>query len=349
MHNEPKVTPLDPHNWNNLLTDFVDENYRQLYEYSEFASHRMHALSEYVSIQQQDKILGIANVRIKLIPFTSTGIALISGGPLISNRKRLKNEEINYSLNACLVALKEEYVNRRRLLLRIVCPPERPDAISIQNMIFETSGFKKFNSKNEYRTILLDISTPSDVIRKNLSQKWRNILNKSEKNDIKVIQGKDISYFDQFITLYKNLVERKKFNVDMTPSSFREIQRHLPEDKKFVVHLALVDGQPVAGHIGSYIGDTAVYLFGAANEYGLKVNASYLLQWHAINFAKLNGSIWYDLGGIDPIANPDVYRFKQRMGGFDVTTAGPYENSTHLTRTIVHAAESIYRFVRELR
>jgi lipid II:glycine glycyltransferase (peptidoglycan interpeptide bridge formation enzyme) len=45
----------------------------------------------------------------------------------------------------------------------------------------------------------------------------------------------------------------------------------------------------------------------------------------AIEQARNVGNNFYDLGGIDPQRNPDVYRFKRRLNGRLVTEVGPYE------------------------
>jgi lipid II:glycine glycyltransferase (peptidoglycan interpeptide bridge formation enzyme) len=111
--------------------------------------------------------------------------------------------------------------------------------------------------------------------------------------------------------------------------------------------LARLGDKAVAGHIGAYHGDTAVYLLGAANEAGLKSNASYLLQWRVIEYAKERGCNWYDLGGIDPEGNPDVYRFKMRIGGIDVCAPGPYESGNRLRRAFLQKLESLYRMIRK--
>jgi lipid II:glycine glycyltransferase (peptidoglycan interpeptide bridge formation enzyme) len=86
-----------------------------------------------------------------------------------------------------------------------------------------------------------------------------------------------------------------------------------------------------------------VYLLGATNEDGLRLNASYFLQWSVIQYAKSQGCNRYDLGGIDPVGNPDVYRFKQRMGGEDVSSAGPYEAMPVISGKIVHFAEACHK------
>lgn len=344
---DPEIKKIDFVEWRQLASSFADHNYRQLYEYSSLAAERIGATSENVAIWHGQELKGLANIRIKRIPFTSKGVAYINGGPLIKHVHALSEQE--QSLTKCLVALRQEYVNRRGLLLRIICPVSDCATVSFQSKVFESLGFKKPKAKGKYRTILIDLLPPVDSIRKGLAQKWRNILNKAEKNNIQVTRSKELSSFDDFLILFDNLVERKRISVDLGPSFFRDLQKTLPEHEKFVVHLAIANGKPVAGHIGSYLGDTAVYLLGAANDEGLKLNASYLLQWNVILYARESGCRWYDLGGIDPESNPDVYRFKQRMGGEDITAAGPYEATSLLSGSMIHLAENTFNLIKALR
>ena len=79
----------------------------------------------------------------------------------------------------------------------------------------------------------------------------------------------------------------------------------------------------MAGLVCSAIGESAIYLLGATNESGLKVKASYLLQWNMIQLLKEGRIRFYDLGGIDPVANPGVYHFKSGFSGVDVSHITP--------------------------
>ena len=53
----------------------------------------------------------------------------------------------------------------------------------------------------------------------------------------------------------------------------------LPDDAKLTVLLAMSEGQPVAGHVSSLLGDTCIYLLGASNDEGRNTRAAYLLQF----------------------------------------------------------------------
>ncbi len=78
-------------------------------------------------------------------------------------------------------------------------------------------------------------------------------------------------------------------------------------------------GEPVAGLVCSAMGESAIYLLGATNDAGMKVKASYLQQWAMIRSLKEMGVRYYDLGGIDAVANPGVHHFKSGLSGIEMS------------------------------
>lgn len=333
----------DSEEWRALVGGFSDASYKQLPQYSLAVANRVRATSENVVITGPEGPLGVCNVRVKKLPLLPFGIAYINGGPLVLNGA---TEEPAHSLSRCLAALREEYVARRGHVLRVV-GTARPDIpLPHADANFEAAGFEPALAKGHYRTLLIDLNQDLAQIRRGFDQKWRNILNKAERQGVLVESGGNTLLFTQFDRMYRKLVERKGFEADLGPGFFSELQGNLAEPDRFVVHLATHEGQPVAGHVGAFHGDTAVYLLGAATEAGLKLNASYLLQWHVIRHAQARGCRWYDLGGIDPESNPDVYRFKSRMGGRDISAPGPYEAGSPLRRMIVRNAEALFRRIK---
>jgi lipid II:glycine glycyltransferase (peptidoglycan interpeptide bridge formation enzyme) len=96
---------------------------------------------------------------------------------------------------------------------------------------------------------------------------------------------------------------------------------------KMRVLLARHEERLCAGLIYSALGDTALYLFGATNDAGMKTSASYLLQWEAIKRLKADGLSAYDLHGINPELNPGTYHFKKGLAGkkaIEFTFAGQF-------------------------
>lgn len=336
------VKQIEKSLWQQESVHFSDLNYRQLWEYGIASAARVGAQSEHIAIYHHENLIGLADVRIKKIPVVKTGIAYINGGPLV--RKGCDSD--GKTLVLCLKALIAEYACCRKYVLRINPLPSNSDWNQAVEKAFSENGFCQTKKLKNYRTILIDISQPLDVIRKQLHQKWRNCLNNAEKQNITIVNGTSLELFEKFNLLYKQLRSRKDFDVDQDDSFFMMVQKTLDESEKLYISIAEIEGVPVAGHISSMLGDTCVYLLGASSEQALKTKAAYLLQWHTIVTAKEKNCGWYDLGGIDPEKNPGVYHFKQGMGGIDVTILGPYEvYPDFLRRIIIKTCECVYKII----
>jgi hypothetical protein len=75
--------------------------------------------------------------------------------------------------------------------------------------------------------------------------------------------------------------------------------------------------------VASAMGNSAIYMLGATSDAGLNAKGAYLLQWTLIGWLRGRGVVSYDLGGIDPEANPGVYHFKKGLSGVDTTQISP--------------------------
>ena len=261
-----------------------------------------------------------------------------------------ENEAHGSGLAAVLAALVDEYVAGRRLVLR-VAPTIGDAAWNLeQERTFLSAGFRPAERMRRYDTILVDIAQSLDDVRANFASKWRYHLRKAEKSEIVVAQGTDPILFEDFRPLFDELVARKSLAVELDADFYGGLQPIMPEHERLHVAIAWVEGQPAAGIVASFLGDTAVYLLGASNELGRRACAPYLLQWKVIEAAAARGVTSYDLGGIDPDGNPGVYRFKARMGGIELSAPGPYEIAPGRVRAgAVRAAERLYRAARARR
>lgn len=340
----PQISHLDRAAWRRAVAAFDDYSYRQVWDFGIACAQRLGASSEHVAVCDGEGLIGLADVRVKRLPVLGSGIAYINGGPMV----RRGGPGDPQALRRCLLALRHEYVERRGLLLRVQPALGCPEWNAAQEEVFVELGFSR-SGGSPYRTLLVSIEPPLEQVRKAFEQKWRNGLNRAERNGLLVHSGTEASLFEPFGRLYRQLLERKQFGVDLHADFYAAVQQNLDASERFLVSLVEVDGVAVAGHVSSILGDTAVYLLGASNDVALQNKASYLLQWHTIQAAKLRGCRWYDLGGIDPEGNPGVYHFKQGLGGIDVTAPGPFELApAGLRHHIVRGCERVYRSVRGL-
>jgi lipid II:glycine glycyltransferase (peptidoglycan interpeptide bridge formation enzyme) len=111
------------------------------------------------------------------------------------------------------------------------------------------------------------------------------------------------------------MVYRKKLVRSNDILQFRLLQRELPEKLKMKIMLCTSSEGVCAGLICSVIGKTAIYMFGAMSNKGLKSGGSYLLQWKLVERLKQAGVAVYNLNGINPVGRPGVYKFKNDFAG----------------------------------
>ena len=323
--------------WNALLAQFDDATIYQTHAYGavRWGNDKLsHAI-----VRRNGEIVGAAQAIIYKVPLIPAGIAYVPWGPLW----RIKGEGASTDNLAGIIAgLKEEYCAKRGLLLRMSpCIIEEINGNQLSNL-FQDTGYIRDLQIAPYHTLMVDLAREPGEIRKKLDQKWRNQLNRSEKNGLEVIEGTSDDLYDIFLKLQKEMQDRKQYKPTVDYVEFGEIQSKLPESMKMHIVICNYDGQPVTATIGAAIGDRGIYMLGATGDIGMKQKSAYLSQWKMITWLKDRGCRWYDLGGIDPENNPGVYHFKVGMTGADVRHIGQYEVSSNAVSSLaVGLAEKI--------
>lgn len=312
--------------WSSLLNHFEDANIYQTWSYGTVRWGERNL--SHLLLKQGGEVIGMAQLRIVGVPMLRCGIAYLRWGPLWLAQGREADRSI---VNSLARALREEYVRRRGLLLRVL-----PNAfVGSQRIQALQSAFSEFKTApigraNVERTFLLDLSPSLETLRKRFDQKWRNQLNRAEREGLTVEAGEGLEEYGVFSDIYKDMWEQKRFNTSVDVREFARICQDLPEGLRVKILTCRHQGVPVSSIVCSAMGNTAIYLLGATNEIGRKTKGAYLLQWSMIKWLKENGFRHYDLGGIDPVRNPGVFHFKSGLSGQDVTYATPLEACENL-------------------
>jgi lipid II:glycine glycyltransferase (peptidoglycan interpeptide bridge formation enzyme) len=331
-----EIDQIKKHEWEHQLQTFDDANIYQTWSYG--AIRWGHNNLSHIIIKVKGEVVAAAQVRILKLPLLNVGIAYLPWGPMWRRRdQKVKPEIFQHIMNS----LKEEYVIKRGLLLRI-----RPNIIEEKSeeivSILIKEGFRKNLDVPPYRTLLLDLSLTLSDIRKSLDQKWRNQLNRSEKNNLTVIEGNSDELYQIFLVLQKEMYERKKYIPGVDYNEFGEIQKGLPDPLKMIILICEFEGKVLTATIISQIGNTGIYLLGATGDEGMKMKGAYLSQWRMIEMMKERGCLWYDLGGIDPANNPGVYHFKSGISRREVCHIGQFEISqNNISSLLVKGAENL--------
>ena len=317
----------DERGWDDTLALFEDANIYQTWRYGAVISGPRNI--GHVVMRRDGEIVGAAQARITRWPLAPGGIAYVRWGPLWRRDGRPANLA---DFRQIVRALRNEFVCRRGMILRLY-----PRAFGTQDpelpQILKEEGFAAADAPEAGgRTILMDLTPSLDQLRLGMRAHWNRELKIAERKGLIICEGSSLTLFDEFIAMYKQMVARKKFVEPNDIYQFRSIQEQLPERLKMIVMLCRSGETSCAGLIASAIGDTAVYLFGATSNSGIKSGGSYLLHWALLDRLKRRGVTTYNLNGINPAHNPGTYKFKNDLAGVngrDVFYLGRYDAHRH--------------------
>lgn len=342
-----EVDTVDDPAWCQILEHFDDANIYQTWSYDEVRCGGKKI--SHLLLKKNGMIVAAAQCRIVKLPLIKTGIAYVRWGPLWLHHGEDADPEI---FRQALRALRNEYACRRGLVLRLY-PTLFPDAPSCLISILDEEGFSLLTTEKSERTLLLDLNRPLKELRAGLRQHWNRYLKVAERNGLDIVEGSDDELFEMFISIYKQMVTRKRFAEPNDINEFRLIQNKLPEKYKMKIMLCRSDSEVCAGLVCSLIGKTALYLFGATSNAGLKLRGSYLLHWKLIEWLQDNGCTTYNLHGINPLTNPGTYKFKSDLcgnNGRDIYFPGRFDACTNpISGSFVAAGDKVRRMYREFR
>ena len=305
--------------WDELIGRFVDSNIYQTWAYG--AVRWGEENLSHLVLYRDGNPVAAAQLRILRVPVLPLGIAYVRWGPLNHLLGETPDREIVEKMFECL---REEYCQRRGLVLQVIphAFPESGRGIAIRQAAART-GFRPDPGLPLYRTILVDLSPDADAMRRRLHHKWRYHLGGSEKNGLEVDASESMEAYREFEPIYQEMVVRKGFDTSIDAGEFGRIQQQLPGNHKMTIFTVRKDGVALGALVCALMGDTAIFVLGATNERARDLKASYILHWQAMLWLKSHGVRWYDLSGIDPVANPGGYQFKSGFGGSDVTQITP--------------------------
>ena len=306
--------------WSAILEQFADANIYQTWAYGA-VRWGIRNLSHLV-IRQDGQVIAAAQLRIVRLPLLPAGVAYLRWGPLVNRVGQTLDPSI---VGEMLKWLREEFCQRRGLALQVI-----PNTYSGETLsdAYEPARHRSFPHLEitwpRYRTVLVNLESAAEVIRDRFNPKTRRHLKRAEKNGLTVEMSDQPEAYREFLRLYKMMRERKQFETTVDVDEFGQMQLLLAGCARMKTFIARKDGAAIGALVCSRMGNTGIYLLGATNERARDLLASYLLHWHAMLWLKAQGSLYYDLGGIDPEANSGGYEFKSGFGGNEVAQSIPY-------------------------
>jgi lipid II:glycine glycyltransferase (peptidoglycan interpeptide bridge formation enzyme) len=342
-----EVDTCDEATWYAILEKFEDASIYQTWTYAEVIAGKRN--TSHVILKKDGEVVAVAQARIAKLPLVNAGIAYIHWGPLW----RCRHTEPDLGVfQQALRALQNEFACRRGLVLRlfpILFDKDSPRLLEI----LKEEGFSSVPSDTRGRTILMDLSSSLEDLREGMGGHWKRELKSAERRDLEVLEGSGEDLFAGFVGIYKEMVSRKKFVEPNDIHQFQRIQSRLPEKFKMRIMLCKSGEDICAGNICSVMGNSAIYLFGATSNAGMKSGGSYLLHWKFVQDLKRKGMAIYNLNGINPTNNPGTYKFKKDLAGKngkDVYYFGRFDSrGGFLSYSSVVCGEILRAFARKLK
>jgi hypothetical protein len=332
-----EVDALSEQGWCEALQKFDDANIYQTWSYGKVMSGRN---VNHLVLRRENAIVAIAQARIAKLPMIPVGIAYVMWGPMW---RRGETDGTANTFRQAIRALRNEFVCKRRLTLRVF-PLLLDDGPHFSRILAE-EGFSVAARQTPGKTILMDLAPSLDDLREGMKAHWQRELKVAERNRLEIMEGTGQDLLESFIEIYNEMVSRKRFVEPNDINRFKLTQEQLPEQLKMRVMLCRAGEDVCAGAVYSAIGKTAIYLFGATSNTGMKSRGSYLLQSRLIQQVKRGGAMVYDLNGINPVTNPGTYKFKSDLAGRngkEVCYLGRFEShGTFLSYLGVHGAEKL--------
>jgi hypothetical protein len=314
---------VDSSTWYNEVAGFGDASLYQLWQYGT-GRDRFTDVSR-LFLKRQNAVIAAAEIRLFRLPLTDRGIAYVLWGPLWRRRSITPDPEV---FRQSIRALSNEYVARRGMVLRINLRLFVEEETQQYLRILSDEGFSQVSYLGLTKSLIVDLTSELGGLRKGLASNWRRHLKKAEQAGLTVAVGTGVELFDEFTVIYEEMLRRKRFSSTADIYKHRRVQVALPDKLKMVILLARYEGRACAGQIFSALGDTAVFLFAATNELGMRTSGSYLVQWNALRLLKEAGIKYCDLNGVNPDSNPGTYHFKEGLAGRNgkqVTFVGQFQ------------------------
>ncbi|MDD5134874.1 MAG: peptidoglycan bridge formation glycyltransferase FemA/FemB family protein [Phycisphaerae bacterium] len=275
----------------------------------------------YILAKRKSVVTGAAILLTKPIPFTPFSILYMPRGPVCS----LSDRE---TIGAIIQKVKDLAKSNHAIFLRID-PNVLESSIANGKDPFAAVDFRHLSQR------WTDWNAPRDVVRVNLEDKStedefflsmkkdvRRCIRKAGQEGVTVREAKDIRDLKAFYVLFTRFSEEKGFM-----SRGYEYQKSLWDQYikrgNGVLLLAEYKGQMIGGSLCLMFGRKCLGMHGGVLLDYRRLNASELLEWESIKWAKEQGCIWYSFRGKGPTSSQ--LKFKMKFGSKVVPLIGYYD------------------------
>lgn len=316
------VQSLSLSQWDSYWSNCPKTNLLQSWQYGEGKANAEGWKPHRLLILDNEKMpIAIVQILTKTIPFVG-GIARINRGPLLL-KKESPDRELGLLFGALNTLIRMARLNKWWFLSMA---PEINSSDNTNNGL-KALGFHNTN-KEPWSSGLISLLMDDEDLFSSLTTKWRSAVRKSLKLGVKVEKvDRSKASLDILMQSYAKLQSIKGFDgiPDGLIKSLFSKSGHLWD---FSLFFAYKDDErrqtPIGVLVSIRAGNTSTYLIGTSDDAGRSMQANNLLLWEAIKQAKKDGSIWFDIGGLNKATPKGIANFKKGLNAKPYSLIGEW-------------------------
>ncbi len=192
-----------------------------------------------------------------------------------------------------------------------------------------THGWRFSADQVQFRnTVIIDVTRSEDDLLASMSQNTRRKVRVAERDGVQIRVG-TVADLPILYELYRVTGERDHFLI-RPPEYYEKAWKTFIESGLAHPLIAELDGKPIAMVILFHFAHKCWYFYGASSSENRDSMPNYLLQWHAIKWAKANGYTHYDMWGapnefVETDSMWGVFAFKRGFRGIITRHIGAWD------------------------
>ena len=307
----------DSKQWNTALSSLTGNHVLQSWEWGQVKiAHNW--IPTRLLWEQDGYPVAAAQVLRRPLPYTPWGVMYVPKGPALDYTSPKLLERVLGDL--------ERFARQQHAIFLKV----DPDTNSTNVVTALTArGWHYSNEQIQFRnTALLDLTPAQDDLLAAMKSKTRYNIRLGERKGVTVSAG-SVEDIPLFYKLYAETGRRDGFMIRPL-AYYQDAWRTFIKAGMAQMLLAQVGDQTIAGLILFRFGKKVWFMYGASTNKHRNRMPNYVLQWHAICWAKSVGCTVYDMWGApDALDEADrlwgVWRFKQGLGARYTPHIGAYD------------------------
>ena len=299
--------------WDDALARFNEYSPFQSYAWGEYRRGLGWQPYRFAAVNEQNEIVAMLQAYLRRHRL-GIGMLWSEGGPV-------------GDLSGCdesLQSIIRETIGLKRLYCRFRC--DRPRAVHKVLQLKAQGWNVPWAAVNSGYTAVLDLNVDEEALLARAARNWRANVRRAEKNTIVTQQWLNPTA-EEIHSAFRSMEKAKGLDEQHSRDEIEQLLEkaghqliiYRSDDESGELHS--LGGALVFGHQAN------LWLF-ATTEQGRASRASYSIFSALVRHCKRVGVRAYDLGGIDPVNNAGVYRFKKDSGATLVELLGEWDWAT---------------------